>query len=65
MKMTMFAFSVFEGHCRNPQTEALLQLLGLEYCLDTSTQVEELSQSQLLPGGKYLLIHACDAYFAS
>ncbi|CAA0831569.1 Lariat debranching enzyme [Striga hermonthica] len=22
------------GHCRNPQTEALLELLGLQYCLD-------------------------------
>ncbi|GER46861.1 lariat debranching enzyme [Striga asiatica] len=24
----------FSRHCRNPQTEALLELLGLQYCLD-------------------------------
>ncbi|EYU30664.1 hypothetical protein ABFS82_11G057600 [Erythranthe guttata] len=40
------------GHCRNPQSEALLQLLELQYCLDTSsTQVEKLYQSPLLPTG--------------
>ncbi|KAL0397576.1 UNVERIFIED_CONTAM: Lariat debranching enzyme [Sesamum calycinum] len=43
------------GHCRNPQTEALLQLLELKYCLDTSAELEEPSQSpgSLLSGGSY------------
>lgn len=33
------------GHCRNPQTEDFLELLGLQYCLDTSTESKELPQS--------------------
>ncbi|KAK4414465.1 Lariat debranching enzyme [Sesamum alatum] len=43
------------GHCRNPQTEALLQLLELQYCLDTSAELEEPSQSpgSLLSRGSF------------
>ncbi|PIN15388.1 RNA lariat debranching enzyme [Handroanthus impetiginosus] len=33
------------GHYRNPQTEAFLQLLGLQYYLDAAAQLEESSQS--------------------
>ncbi|XP_057794236.1 lariat debranching enzyme isoform X2 [Salvia miltiorrhiza] len=33
------------GHCRNPQTEAFLELLGLQYCLDTYSESRELQSS--------------------
>ncbi|XP_047957303.1 lariat debranching enzyme isoform X2 [Salvia hispanica] len=33
------------GHCRNPQTEAFLELLGLQYCLDAYSESRELPQS--------------------
>ncbi|XP_031118995.1 lariat debranching enzyme [Ipomoea triloba] len=39
------ANGVFSGHCRNPQTEALLQLLELEYLLDNKSESREFSGS--------------------
>lgn len=33
------------GHCRNPQTEALLKFLDLQYLLDNTAELEELSRS--------------------
>ncbi|VFQ79819.1 unnamed protein product [Cuscuta campestris] len=39
------ANDAFSGHCRNPQTEALLQLLELEYLLDGTSGSRELSGS--------------------
>ncbi|CAA2993950.1 lariat debranching enzyme [Olea europaea subsp. europaea] len=33
------------GHCRNPQTEALLKFLDLQYLLDNTAELDELSRS--------------------
>ncbi|KAL5714809.1 lariat debranching enzyme [Ranunculus cassubicifolius] len=37
----------FSGHCRNPQTESLLHLLGLPYLLDSSQESREMAQSSI------------------
>lgn len=59
------------GHCRNPQTEALLQLLELEYLLDNKSESSEFSGSPasfissntllwLIPNtSKFHLFHCC------
>lgn len=41
----MIHFLFTSGHCRNPQTEAFLEMLGLGYCLDTFTESMGLPQT--------------------
>lgn len=44
--MEWFVFHLLfnAGHCRNPQTEAFLELLELQYCLDNNSESWELPQ---------------------